>query len=88
LQALQGETAWAVIFIGNISEDLNGFLVFTFRNEEFGRLFQSDDGDSEYREDKHQGPGCVPDITPSLVIGPGTGSCVAAGVIGKEGPRK
>lgn len=88
IKLLYGEAAWAVVSIGDIAQNVYCLFVFALRNEELRGFFKADDGHTEDGENEHQGAGCVPHITPSLVVCASARGCIATGEVGKKGPGK
>lgn len=89
-----GETTRSIVFGGNEVEGFDALGVFTFADEEFGSLLETDDGDAENRHYKNQGSRSVPYVAPTLVVRLCTGArrgiegWVCAAKIWKEGPGK
>ena len=88
LESFEGEAAGAIVSCCDALEDVDGFGVFAFADEEFGGFFEPDYEDASHGHDEHKSSRGVPDIAPALVVGACASGCIVTTVVGKEAPRE
>jgi hypothetical protein len=69
LEGFYGERAWPIVLGSHPLHGLDDFYVFALAELVFRRLFQADDGDSEDGHYEYEGAACVPDVSPTHVVG-------------------